>query len=113
MKTGDKVWKPFLVHLPLVSRFFFLLLPSPSSFPPTSIQNRTRKPSCLPFLTSLSTLPWLQVECTVCHACSNTYDPLMDLSVDLVRSSSLRQALTRFTATEVLDGENKYRCRCV
>lgn len=52
----------------------------------------------------------LQVKCTVCSHSSNTYDPFLDLSLDIVRTESLTKALSRFTAVEELDGENKYRC---
>ncbi|KAL3694055.1 hypothetical protein R1sor_007706 [Riccia sorocarpa] len=51
-----------------------------------------------------------QVKCSVCSQCSNTYDPFLDLSLDIVRADSLTKALTRFTAVDTLDGENKYRC---
>lgn len=54
-----------------------------------------------------------QVKCTQCSYCSNTYDPFLDLSLEIVRAESLLKALARFTAVEVLDGDNKYRCsRC-
>ncbi|KAL2633666.1 hypothetical protein R1flu_005145 [Riccia fluitans] len=51
-----------------------------------------------------------QVKCSVCSHCSNTYDPFLDLSLEIVRADSLTKALTRFTAVDTLDGENKYRC---
>ncbi|OAE18123.1 hypothetical protein AXG93_4101s1100 [Marchantia polymorpha subsp. ruderalis] len=51
-----------------------------------------------------------QVKCSVCYHCSNTYDPFLDLSLDIVRADSLTKALTRFTAVDTLDGDNKYRC---
>ncbi|KAG6553280.1 hypothetical protein Mapa_005014 [Marchantia paleacea] len=51
-----------------------------------------------------------QVKCSVCSHCSNTYDPFLDLSLDIVRADSLTKALTRFTAVDTLDGDNKYRC---
>jgi ubiquitin carboxyl-terminal hydrolase 36/42 len=54
-----------------------------------------------------------QVKCTVCSHCSNTYDPFLDLSLEIVRADSLTKALARFTAVESLDGNNKYYCsRC-
>lgn len=51
-----------------------------------------------------------QVKCTVCSTCSNTYDPLLDLSLEIVRADSLTKALNRFTAVEALEGDNKYHC---
>lgn len=51
-----------------------------------------------------------QVKCTQCSHSSNTYDPFLDLSLDIVKAESLLKALARFTAIEVLDGNNKYHC---
>eukprot|EP00250_Pteridium_aquilinum_P017473 c23646_g1_i1 orf=62-1123(+) len=51
-----------------------------------------------------------QVKCTQCSHSSNTYDPFLDLSLDIVKAESLLKALARFTAIEVLDGDNKYHC---
>lgn len=51
-----------------------------------------------------------QVKCMECAYSSNTYDPFLDLSLDIVKAESLMKALTRFTAIEVLDGDNKYFC---
>ncbi|WFD32292.1 ubiquitinyl hydrolase 1 [Malassezia sp. CBS 17886] len=49
-----------------------------------------------------------------CHSCrhnSDTYDPLLDLSLDVHRGiNSVKQALDAFTAPESLTGANKYRC---
>lgn len=50
------------------------------------------------------------MKCTVCLTCSNTYDPLLDLSLEIVRADSLTKALNRFTAVEALEGDNKYHC---
>eukprot|EP00250_Pteridium_aquilinum_P017502 c23661_g1_i1 orf=201-2033(+) len=51
-----------------------------------------------------------QVKCTHCSHCSNKYDPFLDLSLEVARADSLQKALAHFTATEVLDGDNKYHC---
>lgn len=51
-----------------------------------------------------------QVKCTRCSHCSNTFDPFLDLSLEIVRAESLVKALAHFTAVEVLDGDNKYQC---
>lgn len=54
-----------------------------------------------------------QVKCSQCSYFSNTYDPFLDLSLEIVRAESLLRAMARFTAVEVLDGGNKYHCsRC-
>ncbi len=53
---------------------------------------------------------WVQVKCTICSSCSNTYDPFLDLSLEIVRAESLSKALVRFTAVEALEGDNKYHC---
>lgn len=51
-----------------------------------------------------------QVKCTQCGYESNTYDPFLDLSLEINHASSLEKALHRFTAGETLDGANKYKC---
>lgn len=53
-----------------------------------------------------------QVKCLAssCNHISNTFDPILDLSLEITRASTLTKALQRFTAVEYLDGENKYEC---
>lgn len=51
-----------------------------------------------------------QVKCTHCNYESNTYDPFLDLSLEINHASSVDKALKRFTAGESLDGANKYKC---
>ncbi|KAH7442367.1 hypothetical protein KP509_03G085100 [Ceratopteris richardii] len=51
-----------------------------------------------------------QVKCSQCLHCSNKYDPFLDLSLEIEGVDSFDTALAHFTATEVLDGENKYHC---
>jgi ubiquitin carboxyl-terminal hydrolase 36/42 len=51
-----------------------------------------------------------QVKCTHCKYESNTYDPFLDLSLEINHASSVDKALKRFTAGESLDGANKYKC---
>ncbi|KAL4424055.1 hypothetical protein ABPG75_001356 [Micractinium tetrahymenae] len=51
-----------------------------------------------------------QVKCSECGYESNTYDPCIDLSLEITRAQSVKRALERFTAGEVLDGQNKYKC---
>jgi len=54
----------------------------------------------------------LQVQCTECSFCSRTYDPFLDVSLDILKATSVHRALQRFTMPEALDGAEKYRCRC-
>ncbi|XWS26262.1 hypothetical protein CRYUN_Cryun26dG0016400 [Craigia yunnanensis] len=55
-----------------------------------------------------------QVKCMQCSYCSNTFDPFLDLSLEIVKADSLHKALKNFTAAELLDGgERQYQCqRC-
>ncbi|WOK93431.1 ubiquitin carboxyl-terminal hydrolase 17-like [Canna indica] len=55
-----------------------------------------------------------KIECMKCHSKSETYERMMDLNVEIVGSvGTLEEALRKFTSTEILDGENKYKClRC-
>jgi ubiquitin carboxyl-terminal hydrolase 36/42 len=50
-----------------------------------------------------------QIKCEGVNYVSNTYDPFLDLSLEINRASTLQRALAHFTAPEVLDGDNKYR----
>ena len=54
------------------------------------------------------------VTCTVCRAVSQRHDPFETLSLEIAGGASLEHMLGHFTAMEVLDGANKYRCegRC-
>ena len=56
----------------------------------------------------------LQVKCLQCSHCSNTFDPFLDLSLEITKADSVTKALMNFTAPEQLDGgERMYRCeRC-
>ena len=51
-----------------------------------------------------------QIECDGVDYVSRTFDPFLDLSLEINRAASLERALAAFTAAEVLDGANKYRC---
>jgi ubiquitin C-terminal hydrolase len=51
-----------------------------------------------------------QVQCSECRHNSNTYDPFLDLSVEVLRANSVPTALQHFTAPETLDRNNKYKC---
>lgn len=56
----------------------------------------------------------LQVKCLQCSHCSNTFDPFLDLSLEIAKADSVYKALSHFTAPEQLDGgERQYKCeRC-
>lgn len=49
-----------------------------------------------------------------CSFCSNTFDPFLDLSLDIVKADSIYKAFKNFTTPELLDGgERQYQCqRC-
>ncbi|XP_039029557.1 ubiquitin carboxyl-terminal hydrolase 23-like isoform X1 [Hibiscus syriacus] len=55
-----------------------------------------------------------QVKCLQCSYGSSTFDPFLDLSLEIVKADSLHKALKNFTAAELLDGgERQYQCqRC-
>ena len=52
-----------------------------------------------------------QIKCMKCFAKSEQYERMMDLTVEIDGDiGTLEEALTQFTATEILDRENKYYC---
>lgn len=53
-----------------------------------------------------------QVRCTECGYTSNTYDPFLDLSLEISRKSchSVSSALMEFTRKETLDSANRWKC---
>ncbi|GFO38740.1 ubiquitin carboxyl-terminal hydrolase 36 [Plakobranchus ocellatus] len=51
-----------------------------------------------------------QVICLRCQAKSNTFDPFMDLSLDIKGVNTVEEALTKFVKPETLDQENAYKC---
>lgn len=52
-----------------------------------------------------------QVRCLKCKAESNTYDPCLDLSVDINTSTNLQKALKDFIKVDHIGGrDNKYKC---
>ncbi|ONK75640.1 uncharacterized protein A4U43_C03F19000 [Asparagus officinalis] len=55
-----------------------------------------------------------RIKCTRCRGKSERQEQMMDLTVEIHGGiGTLEEALARFTATEILDGENKYHCnRC-
>lgn len=51
-----------------------------------------------------------QVKCLSCGFESNKVDEIMDISLDILHSCSLNDAMVKFFQPEVLDGNNKYKC---
>ena len=51
-----------------------------------------------------------QILCSVCKHQSNTFDPCLDLSLDIQNGSTLEKALRRFTKPDFLVKSNRYRC---
>ena len=52
----------------------------------------------------------LQVKCPECGFVSRTSHPFLALELEILRSSSLTQALQQHTAQERLDSSNMWRC---
>jgi len=50
------------------------------------------------------------VICTLCGYKSNTYDPFLDLALEVNKSSTLMSALSQFMKKETLDAANKWKC---
>jgi ubiquitin C-terminal hydrolase len=59
---------------------------------------------------ALLLLSHAQITCEGVDYTSSTFDPFLDLSLEITKAHSLTRALQHFTAAEVLDGDNKYRC---
>ncbi|KAL5558515.1 hypothetical protein UlMin_034726 [Ulmus minor] len=55
-----------------------------------------------------------KIKCTKCEGKSERHENMMDLTVEIEGDiGTLEEALRKFTSTETLDGENKYKCsRC-
>ena len=51
-----------------------------------------------------------QVKCLSCGNESNKVDDIMDISLDVLNSNSLKDAMQKFFQPEVLDGNNRYKC---
>ena len=51
-----------------------------------------------------------RVECASCKANSDTFDAIMDLSLDVSRASTVKEALQAFVRVDLLQGQNKYKC---
>ncbi|KAJ3377786.1 Ubiquitin carboxyl-terminal hydrolase 36 [Lobulomyces angularis] len=51
-----------------------------------------------------------QVDCSTCGYESKTFDPLLDLSLEIRNCNSLHKAFSHFTKPEILSKKNKYKC---
>ena len=51
-----------------------------------------------------------RVQCQSCGHNSDTFDSILDLSIDIHRCDSLKEALKKFTAIDYLKGTDKYKC---
>jgi len=52
-----------------------------------------------------------RIVCLECQRESNTYDPFLDISLEVHNCTSLDRALDGFTKMEKLCGKNRYRCK--
>uniref|UniRef100_A0A8C6ZC95 Ubiquitin carboxyl-terminal hydrolase n=1 Tax=Nothoprocta perdicaria TaxID=30464 RepID=A0A8C6ZC95_NOTPE len=54
-----------------------------------------------------------RVKCSVCKSVSDTYDPYLDLALEIRQAANIVRALELFVRSDVLSGENAYMCaRC-
>ena len=51
-----------------------------------------------------------RVKCLSCGHDSDTFDSILDLSIDIHGQASLKEALKKFTAVDHLRGADKYKC---
>ncbi|NXP09474.1 UBP36 hydrolase, partial [Thinocorus orbignyianus] len=51
-----------------------------------------------------------RVKCSVCKNVSDTYDPYLDLALEIRQAANIVQALELFVKSDVLGGENAYMC---
>ncbi|XP_010081491.1 PREDICTED: ubiquitin carboxyl-terminal hydrolase 36-like, partial [Pterocles gutturalis] len=64
---------------------------------------------CCAVLIALS----LAVKCSVCKNVSDTYDPYLDLALEIRQAANIVRALELFVKSDLLGGENAYMCaRC-
>ncbi|XP_038021379.1 ubiquitin carboxyl-terminal hydrolase 36 isoform X1 [Anas platyrhynchos] len=54
-----------------------------------------------------------RVKCSVCKSVSDTYDPYLDVALEIRQAANIVRALELFVKSDVLSGENAYMCaRC-
>ncbi|NXV31664.1 UBP36 hydrolase, partial [Rissa tridactyla] len=51
-----------------------------------------------------------RVKCSVCKTVSDTYDPYLDLALEIRQAANIVRALELFVKSDVLGGENAYMC---
>ncbi|CAH8263371.1 unnamed protein product [Arabidopsis lyrata] len=51
-----------------------------------------------------------QIKCLSCGAESNTADEIMDISLEILHSISIKESMQKKFQSEILDGNNKYIC---
>ncbi|KAI9329381.1 hypothetical protein DFJ73DRAFT_648668, partial [Zopfochytrium polystomum] len=51
-----------------------------------------------------------EVKCTVCKHSSLRRDPVLDVSLEIKHATTIEKALSLFTQSELLHGDNKYKC---
>ncbi|XP_071430071.1 ubiquitin carboxyl-terminal hydrolase 36 isoform X1 [Pithys albifrons albifrons] len=51
-----------------------------------------------------------RVKCLECKTVSDTYDPYLDVTLEVERAANVVRALEQFMKPELLGGENAYRC---
>ncbi|XP_048844260.1 ubiquitin carboxyl-terminal hydrolase 36-like [Brienomyrus brachyistius] len=51
-----------------------------------------------------------RVKCSVCKSVSDTYDPYLDIAVEIRQTANIVRALELFVKPDVLSGENAYMC---
>ncbi|XP_006178316.2 ubiquitin carboxyl-terminal hydrolase 17-like protein 6 [Camelus ferus] len=51
-----------------------------------------------------------QIQCLHCLGVSDTFDPYLDITLDISAAQSVNQALRELVKPEQLDGENSYHC---
>lgn len=51
-----------------------------------------------------------RVTCRECNYNSDTFDSMLDISLDIYGSSTLKDALKKFVAVDYLRGSDKYKC---
>lgn len=54
-----------------------------------------------------------RVKCSVCKSVSDTYDPYLDVALEIRQAANIVRALELFVKSDMLSGENAYMCaRC-
>ncbi|XP_054463695.1 ubiquitin carboxyl-terminal hydrolase 36 [Anoplopoma fimbria] len=51
-----------------------------------------------------------RVKCSICKSVSDTYDPYLDIALEIRQAANIVRALELFVKSDVLSGENAYMC---